>query len=790
VKSKMVDELSMNNVQNPHLNNPSTTTKIRTALKNLFIARNFNEKKPMSKEKETFSTPDALCLVLICILSKDRRLAMFALYVISLVQFAGRASETAKVWFRHITMYNPPEFPNPAEKIASTNLFRDKTKHEQDLSIFGHRCHFLLDWYFLLGYTMIMNEGNVEEAVFPDYYRKAVEDEAQRAQKKKSASQASGFFKTQFQSVHNLFMDYTGRLNDHQAARQAEGLDDDDNGCTYFENLSLNPGLSSHSGKRYSVNMADMNPFVKFTWLSMRAGWLMKGFHTVFDYLVGNNRFTDRQAALSTSGWMVTENGLIGGGRPPMLQPITRNDPVLKAQMVLFKSFLFFHYSNIEGANSSDLQDLILATILKDLPAMINLLLSHPLHDFGNNEEEVWSKHPFLERLKSSAADAGIPDLLQWSKTIHDDWVLRNYAYIPMNQLVELGETNHTVDPRTITAALTTIQQRTAGVQATLETMGREHISVHNTVITVRKQLEDDAIWKTSINFLLAEQSREVAELRSTLAKFLWVQTNMVSSVILPVLTGNNNGQPPQHIIELIATMEQLTISTVPTVNETNVPPTNAHANPPAPPPVYPPVIPPLVPPRGVRRVAPAARTDGLSKIPELFGNCTVISVFKAWFVNEWYKDIANPSSNIRSFLLSAMGYFWLFLPRAVPPLLPGQDPRSPLCAPWRNQIDEIAAEGWEEYKKFWRRHFHPKPLSSSKVTSFKKNMASPAITSQMIIDISIGRGDPIPDCFQSQGKSRPIPSKATIVATKVLQDASEAEKRRIAAAQDAMDQS
>jgi hypothetical protein len=68
----------------------------------------------------------------------------------------------------------------------------------------------------------------------------------------------------------------------------------------------------------------------------------------------------------------------------------------------------------------------MLATILKDLPALISLLFKHRLQDFGIDEAIVWMKYPFLQRLKHAADQAGIPDpsstLLQWSETIHKDW--------------------------------------------------------------------------------------------------------------------------------------------------------------------------------------------------------------------------------------------------------------------------------------------------------------------------------------------------------------------------------
>jgi hypothetical protein len=72
----------------------------------------------------------------------------------------------------------------------------------------------------------------------------------------------------------NIFMGFTDHMNDR--ATMDLGVD---RGDPYYESMSLNPNLSSHSSKRFAVNTADMNPFVRFTWATLRAGWIMKAFH-------------------------------------------------------------------------------------------------------------------------------------------------------------------------------------------------------------------------------------------------------------------------------------------------------------------------------------------------------------------------------------------------------------------------------------------------------------------------------------------------------------------------------
>jgi hypothetical protein len=87
------------------------------------------------------------------IVSKDQNLSLFALYVITSVQFAGRTTETAKGVFNNIKMEHPPSSPTRKRILARPFYLRSS-----------------LDWYFLLGYAMIMNDtGAGREEVFPEY---------------------------------------------------------------------------------------------------------------------------------------------------------------------------------------------------------------------------------------------------------------------------------------------------------------------------------------------------------------------------------------------------------------------------------------------------------------------------------------------------------------------------------------------------------------------------------------------------------------------------------------------
>jgi hypothetical protein len=139
-KKQMVDDLyKERKPENPALTDPAFTTQVRAALKKSFIDRCEAQQRPLIQEKETATSTDIFCTVLMAVLSGSAEMAMFALFLITLIQFAGRGTEIAKLVFANIKMVHPMEFPVAREKIAEVFLWRKKTGCSQDLSIFGHR---------------------------------------------------------------------------------------------------------------------------------------------------------------------------------------------------------------------------------------------------------------------------------------------------------------------------------------------------------------------------------------------------------------------------------------------------------------------------------------------------------------------------------------------------------------------------------------------------------------------------------------------------------------------------
>jgi hypothetical protein len=146
--------------------------------------------------------------------------------------------------------------------------------------------------------------------------------------------------------------------------------------------LEVNTRLSSHSGKRHGVNLAHNSPYVKTSWVLVCSGWVVKGLHTLFDY-VDFSSSSARHVARARNGWTAPLHGNqegLEGGRPAMLSSLAT---LVNSQGVSDLEIaegvchrLFFDYQEISGANDNDLQKLLFATFLKVRCSLFQLLLT------------------------------------------------------------------------------------------------------------------------------------------------------------------------------------------------------------------------------------------------------------------------------------------------------------------------------------------------------------------------------------------------------------------------------
>ena len=436
---------------------------VRTGMMNAFRDHAIANNEPLSKSHATPCFEDITRVCLVSMWLNDFKFANFAFFVLSLVQFAGRGTEAAVLPFNRIELRQPAEFAAAGpwgNKIAYVTLWRKKTRTEQTLAIFHNRDSFLMCWYFMAAYSMIMNDNSTpSDSVFPNFVKtfgqentassnvvhdENVVDTVDINELDESTTEAKGVSKY-FKDIYKLLVNAAKRLTALVDCDRQEGIDQPvprapAAASSFIDNANgyaPNPLLSSHSGKRFAVNLADIHPGIKTTWVCFRAGWIMKSVHTIFDYLSASAK-NDHQVALVTANWTETgEGGRYCGGRPPSLQSLIdcNSGGTDMEQVEDFVRALFGSYCNVAGANNEELQKLLTASILLRLDQFLLALKEHPQGKYGLTDVRCYKEHRFLQCLFDAARRARIEDpittLNAWAKLILVDFHKRNYGLLP-----------------------------------------------------------------------------------------------------------------------------------------------------------------------------------------------------------------------------------------------------------------------------------------------------------------------------------------------------------------------
>jgi hypothetical protein len=531
VKGAMIDVLTNNGFQNFELNNREAWSKLRAALLKGFhkVAEAVN--KPVKNPHKTASDEDITSIGATAISTEDPEMAVFYAFVVASINFFGRGTEVARAEFHTLRTESPPEFDNSEEMIAVLALWRRKTQKHQHLSIFGNRDSPIKDLYFALGYMMIMNdETRPGSAIFPSFYARAGADIELQSEGKRKRSQVSAHWETNFGKLLEEFKQTVAG-----AEQRGETIT---TSREFGKNMTLNEELTSHSQKRHAMNVANGSPRIKFTWLCVRAGYSMDSAHTAFEYFDENVKQTDRQSGRGISNWLTFDgDGLLGGGRPPMLKSLGQTDDAHRLAALLGEN-LFVKYEEVDGANDVNLQNMILATVLKDLVWLVSLLLGHPLRKFGTTVSEVWKKHRFLQKVSASAHNVGIANpeetLMKWSVTIQEDWVRRNYAYVPLDRLITaFGDNDLLVDPRSLMTIIQNIQILVSGLQEKFNHQTNEVVGLKNAVVIMENKLHEQV---QTINQLKEQGSELMAQNRTLIGQ------GQRTNVLLEHLLKQSNG--------------------------------------------------------------------------------------------------------------------------------------------------------------------------------------------------------------------------------------------------------
>jgi hypothetical protein len=140
----------------------------------------------------------------------------------------------------------------------------------------------------------------------------------------------------------------------------------------------LNPKLSSHHGKKGSTQkMAETNAVSGLAQI-FRAGWEVRGFHSLFDYVVGS-AYMAHQAGKAVAGWSCKQGDQIAGGMPPALSDLTTN----VEQFRTFVGYLFAR--DFEGRWPPEVQELLVATLLRFYDDVLEIIKLSPANVYGDD---------------------------------------------------------------------------------------------------------------------------------------------------------------------------------------------------------------------------------------------------------------------------------------------------------------------------------------------------------------------------------------------------------------------
>ncbi len=676
VRSGMIDELVEAGKRNLALSDEASMNKISRGICAKFSKDAFEDNTSLVNPHIPSSPEDVLTTAICCIWTGTSSFASFFSFYISLIQLAGRATEVAKVPWHNMSLINPKDFDSPRDKVVEIKFWRSKTANQQTCSIFSHRDTLLMDWFFALAYSMVMQTGHPTEYMFPMFAAKAVEAEGTREDPDDKESTKNKVVTHFYNNMLRDIMLSCSRLsaaaaNNVGEANQLPVLNNV--APSFVASFGINPKLTSHSNKKHAVMIADEVAALNTTWVCYRAGWLKHCDHTIFEYLTANKK-NDWQVGKALSGWRhIDAHGRIGGGLPPRLHPLLAHDQ--NGAVDNFVRSLFWRF---DGPNWSDeFKCLLAASILLHLPRFVDLLLDHPEQKFGNTRNEAWNKHPFLQAVQIAASGANISraTLLEWCKVVSRDFTERNYSFIGLER-VQQHETagqgqnpqpGNQVDGRSIVSVLTHL------VDTSRETM----LVVQGLRDEVR---ESTHVSNRVLNDVVRTQVATCAEVRKLNQKV----DRIIGGVFLPS-NGSGSTRGLLSGAGLGAALAAEGVEGEQQGHHRQNQNQNHQATTPAQP--------------------PAAVVVLTNPYPNGLKGLTVRNLFENWHMFGHYKVIYNKEvkKEHRSAAILTIEYFTLFLLSHPPPLPAGvQFGCQPAASNWRKDLTRLVAAAWDKVKRLY----------------------------------------------------------------------------------------
>jgi hypothetical protein len=261
-----------------------------------------------------------------------------------------------------------------------------------ELSLYPHRDSLQEDPYFGLIYSLLVG-GCDKSDLYPKFSREATivnKDE-------KTASRVASFWTLCFNNLYKEFKSLSETVSDK---------------LTCY-----------HGRKGANQKLAETNSVSGLAQI-FRTGWEPRGFHTIFDYVIGSKTLTN-QAGKALSGWTSRRDNEIIGGLPPVLTSI-QSSPELVNDFVLA---LFSE--DIEERWPVSIRDILTATLLRYYEEFIHIIEQHPAELYEDD-----SHHALVHTVNRAwrLGKVSCDTFNHWCKEIRHGFGINNFMALAINR--------------------------------------------------------------------------------------------------------------------------------------------------------------------------------------------------------------------------------------------------------------------------------------------------------------------------------------------------------------------
>jgi len=381
--------------------------KLRNLLHTKFKERARRTGQRITTPKVASTDDDRKAMANACFWLGTAEAAEFHGLNVSLYHLIGRGREVSTLKPEDLSVTSANE-DHLNHQVISVSIQRDKDGPLQELAIYPHRHSLQEDPYFGLVYTLLAG-GCDNPNLFPKFSREATFVN----KKEKSESRVAALWTLCFNSLYKEFKSLSE---------------------TVSEKLT-----SYHGRKGANQKMAETNSVSGLAQI-FRTGWELRGFHTIFDYVIGSKTLIN-QAGKALSGWTSRGDNEISGGLPPVLSSI-RSSPELTNDFILA---LFSE--DIEERWPTNLRNILAATLLRYYEEFISIIEQHPSGLYEDN-----SRHPLVHVVTKALHLAKVDNdtFNLWCKEIRDDFGIKNFMALPIELLPRDLAKDTKIDPRSL----------------------------------------------------------------------------------------------------------------------------------------------------------------------------------------------------------------------------------------------------------------------------------------------------------------------------------------------------